>query len=192
MQIHLPHPIIYYRSWKYRNTGLLIASLVLFLLIAKTTFVHDIIAHIGTWGYPGIFITGIFYVFTFTAVPALAILNAFTAIHAPLTIAVIAGLGSALGDFLIFRFVRDEITEELKPLFKKMEGSTTVYRLFHTPYFLWLTPILGAFIIASPFPDEVGVGMLGMARMKNRLFIPISILLNTIGIFLIIQAVRLF
>lgn len=192
MQIRLPHPLAYYRSWKYRNTGLLISSIILFFLVAETQFVLNIITHIGTWGYPGMFITGMFYVFTFTVAPALAILYKFTAIYSPLTIALVAGLGSALGDFLIFRFVRDNVVEELKPLFKRFEGSTTVYQLIHTPYFLWLTPILGAFLIASPFPDEVGVGMLGISRMKTWQFVLLSLPLNTAGIFLIIHMVGLF
>ncbi|OGM92723.1 hypothetical protein A2372_00820 [Candidatus Wolfebacteria bacterium RIFOXYB1_FULL_54_12] len=191
MNVHLPHPIAYYRAWKYRNTGLLAASLVLFFFIAETQFVHDIVTNVGTWGYPGMFIVGMFYVFTFTVAPALAILYEFTAIYSPLTIALAAGIGSVAGDFLLFRFVRDGITEELKPLFKKLEGSTTLYQLFHTPYFLWLTPIIGAIIVASPFPDEVGVSILGLSHVKQWKFILLVFFLNVAGIFLIIHAAQL-
>ena len=186
MNVHLPHPIAYYRAWKYRNTGLLAASLVLFFFIAETQFVHDIVTNVGTWGYPGMFI-----VVTFTVAPALAILYEFTAIYSPLTIALAAGIGSVAGDFLLFRFVRDGITEELKPLFKKLEGSTTLYQLFHTPYFLWLTPIIGAIIVASPFPDEVGVSILGLSHVKQWKFILLVFFLNVAGIFLIIHAAQL-
>lgn len=190
--MHLPHPITYYRNWKYKNTALLVASVVLFFSIAETQLVHDIITRIGTLGYPGIFLTGMFYVFTFTVAPALAILHEFTAIHSPFTVALVAGLGSTLGDLLLFRFFRDDVVEELKPLFHKLEGSSTVYRIFHTPYFFWLTPVLGAFIIASPFPDEVGIGMLGLSHIKPLHFAFLSFLLDTAGIFLILHAAQLF
>ena len=189
--MHLPHPITYYRNWKYKNTALLIASIVIFISVAKTDIVQATIAHIGTFGYPGIFITGLFYVSTFTVVPALAVLYEFTIIHSTFTVAIIAGLGSVVGDFLIFRFIRDEVVEELKPLFEKLETST-IYSLFHTPYFFWFTPILGALIIASPFPDEIGIGILRISHIKRWQFILLSFFLNTIGMLLVLNAVRIF
>ncbi|KKU35051.1 MAG: hypothetical protein UY31_C0026G0003 [Candidatus Wolfebacteria bacterium GW2011_GWE1_48_7] len=190
--MHLPHPITYYRNWKYKNTALLFASIILFFSIAETQFIHNAVTHIGTLGYPGIFLAGMFYISTFTVAPALAILYAFTSVYSPLTIALIAGLGSLLGDLILFRFFKDSVVEELKPLFHKLEDSSTFYRLFHTPYFFWLTPILGAFIIASPFPDEVGIGMLGISRINYWQFIALSFVLDGAGIFLILHAARLF
>lgn len=190
--MYLPHPIQRYRNWKYKNTGLLIASIGLFFLIKETQAVHNTITHIGSLGYFGVFATGIFYVSAFTVAPALAILYEFTTIYSPVTIALVAGLGSVFGDLIIFRFVRDRVAEELRPLFHKIEDSFTLYHLFHTPYFFWLTPILGAFIVASPFPDELGIGMLGLSRIKLWQFILISAILDVVGILVVLQVVRLF
>ena len=45
--------------------------------------------------------------------------------------------------------------------------------------------MLGALIIASPLPDELGLAMMGVARIKLRVLIPISLVLNFAGIVLI-------
>ena len=48
--------------------------------------------------------------------------------------------------------------------------------------------MIGAIIIASPFPDEIGVSLMGISKMKTYQFILISFLLNAIGIFLVVSA----
>ena len=51
--------------------------------------------------------------------------------------------------------------------------------------FRWLIAFLGALIIASPLPDELGLTMMGFSKIKTSLFIPISFLLNSLGILII-------
>ena len=46
----------------------------------------------------------------------------------------------------------------------------------------WLIPFIGALIVASPLPDELGLTMMGLSKMKTSLFIPLSFLLNFFGI----------
>jgi hypothetical protein len=40
----------------------------------------------------------------------------------------------------------------------------------------------GAVIIASPFPDEIGVSLMGMARMSGLAFVALTYVLNAAGI----------
>jgi hypothetical protein len=51
------------------------------------------------------------------------------------------------------------------------------HRLLH-----WVLPITGAIIIASPLPDELGLALMGFSRMNIALFIPISYVMNFLGI----------
>ncbi len=177
--------------WHYKNTTLLILSLILFFFLADTPYVKDSIHFIGSFGYIGAFITGILFVSIFTVAPAAVVLY-FLADHLnPLLVALFAGMGAVIGDYLIFRFLRDRVFDELTPLFLKNGGNKLV-KLFKTPYFGWLLPFVGAFIIASPFPDEIGIGLLGASRLKSWQFLILSFLLNSIGIFVVIIAARSF
>jgi len=180
-----------WKNWPYKNTVLLIISLIVFFYFADTDFVKNIIKTIGNFGYLGAFITGIFFVSAFTVVPAMAVLYDLVHFLNPLAIALFAGLGTVLGDYLIFRFLKDKVFEELAPIFDRMGGSL-IKKLFFTPYFIWLLPFLGAFIITSPLPDEAGIGLLGLSKIKNWQFLLLTFLLNAVGIFFIITLAKSF
>ena len=105
-------------------------------------------------------------------------------------IALLAGLGAMMGDYLIFRFMKDRVFKELGPLFVKY--GRRYFKIFYkSPYFGWLLPAVGAFIIASPLPDEAGVSILGLSKIKRWQFFAIALTLNAIGIFLVVSAARL-
>ena len=55
----------------------------------------------------------------------------------------------------------------------------------------FLVPLLGALIIASPFPDEIGLLMFGVSKLKYRELLVITYLLNTAGILLIVAPINL-
>ena len=57
--------------------------------------------------------------------------------------------------------------------------------LFKMKFFRWFTFFLGGIIIASPLPDELGIGLLGFSKMKVSWFVPVSFVFNFIGICLI-------
>lgn len=181
----------HWENWQYKNTTLLILSLIAFFLLAESPIVKNTASFIGNFGYVGAFIAGTLFVSVFTVAPAGVVLYYLADILNPLGVALFAGGGAVLGDYLIFRFLRDRVFDEIKPLFLKTGGNLLI-KLFKTPYFAWFLPVLGAFIIASPFPDEIGVGLLGASRLKSWQFLLLTFLLNTIGIFLIIIAARSF
>lgn len=180
-----------YKSWRYKNTGLLIASFIVFFYLAETPFVERIITTMGNLGYVGSFIAGIFFVSTFTVAPAAIVLYHLAELLNPLGVALSAGLGAVIGDFIIFRFFKDHVFEELRPIFSKL-GNHPLLRILSTPYFAWVLPVLGAFIIASPFPDEVGIGLMGISRMKSWQFLILAFVLNSTGIFFIVTLARSF
>jgi len=163
--------------------------LAVFFYFADTPFVKNIISDIGNLGYLGAFITGIFFVSTFTVAPASVVLFYLVKELAPLEVALLAGLGGVVGDYIIFRFLKDRVFEELKPIFMKL-GGVRLSHLISTPYFAWTAPVLGAVIIASPFPDEIGVGLLGISKLKNWQFLTLSLVLNSLGILAIITLAR--
>lgn len=179
-----------WHHWRYKNTLLLILSIVLFYFLSKTPWLKNGIDSIGNLGYLGALITGIFFVSTFTVVPASVVLFNLANNYHPIEVAVLAGLGAMIGDYIIFRFMKDKIFEEMAPFFQRIHKNY-LRSLFKSPYFSWFLPVIGAAIIASPIPDEAGVSMLGLSKIRPWQFFIVTFALNTIGILLIVTASRL-
>lgn len=178
-----------WHSWKYKNTCLLVLSIAVFFYFADTTVVQNIISKMGELGYAGAFVAGIFFVYTFTVAPSAVILFRLADSYNPIFVAVLAGLGAVIGDYIIFKYFRDKVFIELRPVLNKLSGPF-IKKIFLTPYFAWVMPLAGLFIIASPFPDEVGVGLLGASKMRNWQFLLLAFLLNAIGIFVVVTLAR--
>ena len=171
--------------WKYKNTFLLLISIILLIFFLDSPFIKDIINSILKLGYPGAFLTGIFFVSSFSVVPASIVLFFLAKELNPINIALVAGLGAVVGDYLIFRFLKDYVFEELRPFFRKLKNSLFP-RFILNPYFSWIIPVLGAIIIASPFPDEIGISLMGLSKIKNWQFLFLSFVLNSLGILFLI------
>jgi len=172
---------------KYKNLLTLFFGLISAGFLYQFEDFHQALLSIGAWGYFGAFLAGILFVSSFTAATGMVILLVLVERLIPLEIAIVAGAGAVLGDLFIFRFVKDGLTEEMRPLFNRL-GGNHITTLLHTPYFSWTLPLLGAVIIASPLPDEVGVSLMGISKMSTGRFLGLSFLLNSIGIFLVLSA----
>ena len=184
------HLVEKYRHWKLKNTFFLIVSIVALFYFIDSSFAKDVIWGIGNLGFLGVFIAGMFFVSTFTVAPASLVLFYLAKELNLFGVVIFAGFGAMLCHYIIFLFLKDKVFEELKPIFTKLGGSY-VSKLFSTPYFAWLAPVLGAVIIASPFPDEIGIGLLGVTKLKNWQFLMLSLILNSLGIFFIITFANL-
>jgi hypothetical protein len=178
-----------YKNWKFKNTFFLILSLIIFFYFAEYPFVKNAIHSISNLGVLGAFIAGMFFVSTFTVAPASLVLFYLAKELNIFEVVFFAGVGSTVGDYIIFRFLKDQVFHELKPIFMKV-GGHKVRKLFATPYFAWLAPLVGAIIIASPFPDEIGIGLLGVTKLKDWQFIILTFVLDCLGIFFIISFIN--
>lgn len=174
-----------YRHWKFKNTFFLFLSLALFFLLLDTSIIQNLIRGIGGLGYLGAFLAGMFFVSTFTVAPAGVVLFQLAKELAPLEVALFAGLGGMVADYAIFRFLKDRVFEELKPVFMRI-GGLRLSELLATPFFAWSAPVLGAILIASPLPDEIGIGLLGISKLKHWQFLGLSFILNASGILFIL------
>lgn len=131
------------------------------------------------------FIAGIFFTSAFTIAPASIFLVHISQSLPVQTIAIWGALGAVVGDLILFLFIRDKFADDikrsLKPSFIKH-----FFKSLHLGFLKWLSPILGAFIIASPLPDELGLTLMGLSKTKLYILIPISFLMNILGIYIII------
>jgi len=178
----------YWRRWKYKNLTFLLISIIVALFISRYEPFHNFLLNLGDFGYIGAFIAGILFVSTFTVATGAVILLVLAERLSPIEIGILAGLGAVVGDFLIFRFIKDNLAQEVNDIYEHIDGNHHVKRIFHTKYFSWTLPVIGAIIIATPFPDEIGVSLMGISKMKTYKFLLVTFILNAIGIFLVVSA----
>lgn len=176
----------------YRNLHLCLLGIALALVLSQIEQFRFWMAGLHGYGYLGAFLAGMLFVSTFTIATGALALFYLAASLEPLEIALVAGLGAVLGDYVIFHFVKNRLKEELLEIYKGVDRKRRLEGMFQSRYFSWSLPVIGAIIIASPLPDELGVGLLGVSEMKTSQFLLLSYLLNSIGIFLVVSAAAVF
>lgn len=175
---HLPRKLSHY---KYKNLTFLFLSLITAFTLSRFEAFHQFLLGLGQFEYVSAFIGGFLFVSTFTVATGALILLVLAENLDVFWLGLAAGCGALLGDFVIFRFVRDNVAGEVERLYDEFGGRHLTH-LLHTRYFHWTLPVIGALIIASPLPDEIGVSLLGISKMKTHHFIALSFILNTVGI----------
>ncbi len=178
-----------WQSWEYKHTTGLLIALVIFISLLDTSFMTTVFDLCSKLGYFGAFVAGVLFVSVFTAIPGVALLLSFDSLN-PILVALIAGLGSMVGDYLILRFLEDKVAYELKPIAFKFGIPQTIKYLQGRRSTLGLVRFIGALIIASPLPDEVGIGLLGVGKLNRTSFLVVCYVLNTVGIFLILLSAK--
>lgn len=177
-----------WRRYHYKNIAYFTLSIIAGLILLSTPLFRQMVFRLGNLGYVGALFGGMFFVSTFTVSIGTALLLLLAETLHPIEIGIIAGIGAVVGDLVIFQYIRSRgLISEIKHFFEFF-GSDKLKHLIHTKYFSWTLPVLGAIIIASPLPDEMGVGLMGISKLKTSQFILLSFVLNAIGIFLIVSA----
>lgn len=179
--------MLYHKLWKYHNTILVLLSFVFVFHLIRSNADHQLVAQLSEWGIVGVFLTGVFFVSSFTVAPAAVILYQMAQVMDPYQVTFFGGLGGIVGDYILFRILKDGLYKELKPLFNKLSRKAHLNNLIHTPFFGWITPLLGAAIIVSPLPDEAGITMLGISKLSTRQFLMIVLPLDFLSVWLIVS-----
>lgn len=174
--------------WKYKNLTIAAIGIVVAIILSRNEALHGFLLHLGGFGYIGAFIAGVMFVSTFTVATSALVLLTLAETLSPIQIGLVAGLGAVVGDMVIFRFIEDDLTSEIVGLYSLVDSRKYLERLLHSQYFNWSLPLIGAVIIASPLPDEMGISLMNLSRMSTTKFIFVSYILNSIGIFLVVSA----
>lgn len=173
------------RKHLLKDFGVIAVSLVLAILLERSGIVEHLLTATPRVRFIGSFFAGVFFTSIFTTAPAIVALGLIAQASSPIATAAVGALGSVVGDMLIFWIVRDKLSEHIMEHIKENEGWTRFMVLIRTRAFRWMSFLIGGLIIASPFPDELGVSMMGFSKMKTRWFVPLSYVFNFIGILLI-------
>jgi len=168
-----------------KDAAIIALSIVVAVLLIRTQALAIILTSTKELEIIGSFIAGMFFTSIFTAVPAIVTLGEIAQANSVILTAFFGGLGAVVGDLIIFRFVRDRFSEHLMELVKYQDVGKRIKVLFHHKSFRWLTFFVGGLIIASPFPDELGISLIGFSKIKTLTFISLSFTFNFMGIIFI-------
>jgi uncharacterized membrane protein YdjX (TVP38/TMEM64 family) len=177
----------FHKKHVYTNISLVTIGIILATLLSQFEPLHVFLYSIGGFGYIGAFVGGMLFVSTFTVATGALILSILARTLTPWEVSIIAGIGAVIGDITIFGIVKDGLLGEMLDIYNRV-GGKHITKLFHTRYFRWSLPVIGAIIIASPLPDELGVTLMGISKMPVSRFILLSFILNSVGIFFVVSA----
>lgn len=172
---------------KYKNLAFFVLSLLVAYFLSSYEPFHIFLLGLGKFGYLSAFIAGMLYVSMFTVATGAVMLLVLAEQYSLVELAVIAACGSVITDFLIFKYVKNSVTEEVVGLHKVLGGSHFSHVL-HSKYFSWTLPVIGALIIASPLPDEVGISLMGLTKLDTKKFLVIAFIMDALGVALIVSA----
>ncbi len=167
-----------------KDVAIIALSILIAIILLKTGVLINILASSKELRLLGSFIAGMFFTSVFTVAPATVVLAEIAQVNSVLWVVFFGGIGAMIGDLIIFRFVKNRLSEDILYLLKKSKSEKLI-SVFRLRLFRWSIAFLGALVIASPLPDELGLTMLGFSKMKTSLFVPISFLLNSLGILVI-------
>ena len=171
-----------YLNLFFVGIGILIA-----LILSKYEPLQTFLFSLGDYGFIGAFFAGILFVSTFTVATSALVLLILAERLSPIELGLIAGLGAVVGDLTIFHIFKDGLFDEIHDIYNRF-GGKRMSRILHVKAFRWMLPVIGAIIVASPFPDEIGISLMGLSNISTTRFIVLSYVLNSLGIFLIVSA----
>ncbi|MES2470801.1 MAG: hypothetical protein V4526_01040 [Patescibacteria group bacterium] len=162
--------------------------IIIALSVALGFFLHRIgfFSYVSSLNFGIKFIDSIIYGTLFTSVftTPISIIAFANLAHTTnlLSMALWGAMGAVLGDLLLFLFIRDTLAEDIN-YFAQMPKYRKFKAIFKRRTFRWITPFVGALIIASPLPDELGVAIMGFSHVRTAVLIPVSFAMNFLGIF---------
>ncbi len=170
------------KAYLVKDIFIIILSILASVVLVKTGIITKVLHSTSELKILSSFIAGIFFTSVFTTTPAIVALGEIAHSNSILVTAFFGALGSVVGDLIIFRFVRDELSDHFLELMKHGSYWKRVKVILKLKYFRWFTFLLGGLIISSPLPDELAMSLFGFTKMKTKQFIPISFLFNFLGI----------
>ncbi len=176
-------------AYEYKHTTLAILAIILFVFAFDSALLVAALRSLDQLGYASGFIAGAFSVSFFTAAPALVLLVELSQHLDMLTLAFLVALGAAVGDWLMLKFFEERIFAELTPLAKKLHVHHVIRKLSR-PSTRWIVALIGALIISTPLPDEIGLALMGISRYNRFVILAICFVLNMAGALVVISAAQ--
>lgn len=175
-----------WQKFEYKHTSMTIIIMLLTILFLNTALVTAVLEWFKNAGLLGGFIGGIMSVSMFTTAPAVVLIVAIADHINPWQLILVASLGAVIGDWLIIKFLEDEVASEVKPLLKRYH-ILPIIRKFQRSKSRWIVSVVGAVVLALPLPDEFGIALMDISHFKRRWLLLVCFLLNLLGIYALVM-----
>lgn len=160
---------------------------IIFSLLLVTTRVEEkVLGNFVGFEYIPYFLAGIFSTNFITAFPAYTFLAKVVTPENFWLVTAMGAVGSVVGDTLIFSFIKFRLIESMVKSFKHNKFVISILKT-KNHILKYLLILVGCLIIMSPLPDEFGVLLIGLSRIKHRHFIFLSLMLNSLGTYLFLR-----
>ncbi len=163
---------------------IIIFSIIIAILLAKTKALNNFLVYTKEIKFLSSFLVGLFFISIATVTPATILLIELFKTNSIIEVSIFAGAAAVVGDLFIFRFIKTHLADDLLFLAQKVRHERAK-EILNLKIFRWIVPLVGALIIASPLPDEIGLMLMGLSKTKSKIFIPLSFILNFLGILII-------
>lgn len=160
-------------------------SVVVAIILVQTQILATILSSAQEYKLFGSFFAGMFFTSIFTTAPSIVALGEIAQMQSIIHVAFLGALGALVGDLIIFKFIKDRLSEHLMEIMRHQVAGTKLKFRHHLTFYRYLTFLVGGIIIASPLPDEIGIGLLGLSKMNMKWFTVVAFTGNFIGILLI-------
>jgi hypothetical protein len=161
----------------------IVMGVAIAIVLSNSGLIDRLVDYLGGHNVAS-FVSGIFFTSAFTLAPATVAFVHISENSPLLPTALWGGLGAMVGDLILFLFIRDKFANDLRAAFKP-KILRHIIGTFHFGFLKWLSPVIGALIIASPLPDEFGLALMGMSKTKLYVLLPIAFVMNVIGIYMV-------
>jgi hypothetical protein len=176
---------------KHHNILMLFLGLALAIFLAKNQTFNNFLLSLGQYGYISAVVAGAMFVCTFTVATGALVIFTLAKTLSPVELILFGMLGAVIFDMCIFKTIKNTVDKEIIEAFSNPRFNH-FKKILHTKYFAWMMPLIGLLVFLSPLPDELGISLLGLSKLKTYQFLFISIFNHALGMFLVVSTVRLF
>ena len=177
---------------KRRNVILLVLSLIFAIVFATSPLLNNLLNYFSPHPLITAFIGGMLFTSTFTVATGVILLLKLVGFYSPILVILLAGLGAAFCDYLVFILVKDKAPTHVSLIYKNMFNHSHLHKILHTHYFAWTLPVLGAIIMATPLPDELAISLMSLSKLTGFKFVFIAFTSHLVGMTTIITSSILF
>lgn len=168
----------------FRDIAIVCLSIGFSVLLVHSGMLDVVFKYTESMRLVAAFVAGMFFVSIFTAAPAMVVLVKIFSVGNTFDVVLAATVGSLLGDMVILTIIKDEIGKYLIVGLKKF-GQSKIIHLFKIPIVSFFTKIMGAIVVMSPFPDELGIALMGVSHLKKKHIATLLFVLDFIGLYII-------
>lgn len=174
----------------HQNLILLILGLIFAYLLFKLKMLYDLTLSLAQFGYWSAFVLGFLFSFGSFTVPAATAIFILSSQFNPFLIAFVAATAAAVSNFLIYKFVKEELLNEMKNVLAKdfrfdmFKLEERITKSIHRSKFLKsFIPTLSGILVSLPLPTEFFVSVLWtIARYNTKEVLFYSFIFSFIGI----------